>query len=383
MRRFARILLAFLLTGCSGSGPEREGSNVPDHPAGSQIGNSHAERFRMEASGGLRILRVLDPWQNSGGVQFTYVLGPGNSIVPDSLQEYPFIPVPVSRVVAMSTTHLAMISALDREASVVGASGTGFIYNSRLQDLVRKGRIREVGSSQGVNFETLVSVRPDVVFVYGVDGSLLPAVEKLEELGLRVVYCAEYLESHPLGKAEWIRFFASFYGLEAAADSFFLRIREQYAQLRSMAEEAGHRPSVLLGLPWKDTWYVAGGESFAAGLIRDAGGRYLWDDLETAEAVPLDLESVYARAVGADIWINPGAAASLEELVGFDRRFGSLPALQSGKVYNNNARMSPEGGNDYWESATVRPDRVLADLISILHPEILPDHSLFYYRELK
>ena len=143
------------------------------------------------------------------------------------------------------------------------------------------------------------------------------------------------------------------------------------------------KPEVMTGLSWKDSWFVAGGRSFAARLIADAGGNYMWRDIQSSEAMPLDLESVFSRAVSADIWINPGVASSIEELIAFDERFGDLPVLKKGSIYNNNARMSEGGGNDYWESATVRPDLILADLISVFHPELLRDHSMLYYKKLK
>ena len=128
---------------------------------------------------------------------------------------------------------------------------------------------------------------------------------------------------------------------------------------------------------------MAGGRSFAARLIKDAGGSYLWSDNLSTQTIPLDLESVYARAVSADIWINPGAARDLDELISFDERFSALPVLQKGRVYNNNERMTEGGGNDYWESGAVRPDLVLSDLIAVFHPDLMTDHRFFYYRKLK
>ena len=68
-----------------------------------------------------------------------------------------------------------------------------------------------MGYGQGINYEKVVSLDPDVVFLYGVEGNVTSIAEKLGELGIQVVYCAEYLEQDPLGKAEWIRFFAPFF----------------------------------------------------------------------------------------------------------------------------------------------------------------------------
>ena len=118
-------------------------------------------------------------------------------------------------------------------------------------------------------------------------------------------------------------------------------------------------------------------------FIADAGGAYLWADHPSSQAVPMDLESVYARAVNAEIWINPGAAASLDNLRDFDPRLKNLKVVRSGRVYNNNARMNESGGNDYWESGAVRPDLVLHDLIKVFHPDLMTDHPFIYYRQLK
>lgn len=66
-----------------------------------------------------------------------------------------------------------------------------------------------------------------------------------------------------------------------------------------------------------------------------------------------------------------------------DNRYANFAAVKTGNVYNNNARINNSGGNDYWESGTSNPDIVLSDLIKILHPEILPNHQLVYYRKLE
>jgi iron complex transport system substrate-binding protein len=60
-----------------------------------------------------------------------------------------------------------------------------------------------------------------------------------------------------------------------------------------------------------------------------------------------------------------------------------LPVYKSGNVWNNRKRMTPGGGNDYWESAVVRPDILLADFISIIHPELLPGQQPYYFMRLR
>jgi len=278
---------------------------------------------------------------------------------------------------------LAMINALGKASSLVGLSGSAYVYDPLIAKACERGELADVGYGESLDIERMVGLDPDVVFVYGVEGSEVGIYEKLTELGLPLVYCGEYLESSPLGKAEWIRFFAAFYQLEKEADHLFGRIDSSYQSLARLASGLEDRPGILSGLPWKDSWYVAGGQSFAAKLISDAGADYLWKENTSSEAFPMDLEAVYTKALMADIWINPGAARSLQDIYRVDERFGELEVWKRGRVFNNDARMGPGGGNDYWESGVVRPDLILADLIRIFHPDILPEHESFYYRQLK
>jgi iron complex transport system substrate-binding protein len=376
------IVTVLLLSGCTG----RSGSAIePDLEENTPTDayTRYASGFRVFDQGSYTVIEVTDPWQQSKNVIFSYVLAPSQDVLPDSLKNRPFIKTPVQRVIALSTTHVAMIDQLGSAESIVGLSGSEFIYSSSIRGRIESGSITDVGYGQGLDFETVVKLEPDVLFLYGVEGNVMTTLEKLSDLGIPAVFCGEYLETHPLGKAEWIRFFSLFYDKEEQSTSFFQHIDSAYSSFSNLASKALPKPAVLNGLPWKDTWFMAGGKSFAAQLIEDAGGKYLWSDNSSTQAVPLDLESVYLRAVNADIWINPGAASSLDDILLLDDRLGGLGVLKGGYVFNNNARVSAGGGNDYWESGTVRPDLILADLIRVFHPDLLTDHQFVYYRQLK
>lgn len=366
-----------LLTGCI-SQPSPEESQERD-----VLYTHYATGFRVHPASTYKIVKVINPWQQSRDVVFTYLLAAGREMVPDSLKNIPFIKIPVKKVIALSTTHVAMIDQMGNTGSIVGVSGGEYIYNPRIRERIRSGEVADVGYGQGLDFETIVRLQPDVIFLYGVEGNVMTTLEKLDDLGIPAVFCGEYLESHPLGKAEWIRFFSLFFEKERESDRFFNRIDSAYNNMAALASRALPRPKVMSGLPWKDTWYMAGGKSFAARLIEDAGGDFLWSESGSSEAVPMNLESVYLRAVNADIWINPGAATSVSDILLTDKRFGDLRVVREGNVYNNDARTGPEGGNDYWESGTVRPDLVLGDLIEVFHPGLLADHHFVYYRQLK
>lgn len=415
------LFLLSLTAGCSLSGDRSPAGSLKEDPALSGRNTedgipAHARGFSVEEFTDFTIINVRDPWQGSAGVRFRYVLSDETGRIPDSLAHLPGIQVPVSRVVCMSTTHIAMVEALGRSPSIIGVSGTSYISNEYIRGRISRGEVHDVGADQSLDYERIISLDPDVVFAYGVTAEINGMVKRLGNVGIPVVLNADYLEVEPLGKTEWIRFLASFYGLSDRADSLFRTIETEYIKYREIAGSvprqppAGHSPGpaagssassgessasslsaapasgiprVMTGLPWKDSWYVPGANSFAAAFIRDAGGEYIWQDMESREAAPVDLESVYARGTTADIWINCGSAASLEDIRQTESRLSGMKPFRDGKVFNNTARLNSTGGNDFWEKGVMEPHLVLADLVSIFHPPALPGHELRYYRQLK
>jgi iron complex transport system substrate-binding protein len=345
-------------------------------------GPEYAQGFIIERYRDFSLLHVMDPWQGSNGIHMKYLVTSIPDRIPDSLIHLPAVKTPVSRVICMSTTHIAMIDALGMTETIVGISGPAYISNPDVRSRVGSGKVLDVGADQALSYERIVSLKPDVVIAYGITAEVTGMVRRLGELGIPVILNGDYLETKPLGKTEWIRFMAVFYGMEKEADSIFEGIREEYDEFRCLAASVDERPSVMTGLPWKDAWYISGGQSFAAAFIEDAGGDYLWADSESHEASPFDLESVYARAANADIWINSGSARSLDDIRRSEARLSKFKPFREERIYNNTARLNPEGGNDFWESGVMKPHLVLADLIRIFHPDLLPGHDLLYYERL-
>lgn len=373
-------LLSMLLSAC-GSGQNRENlRSSTSVPAKEQ----YAGKFSLQSLGDMTLLQVYTPWQNAEETRFSYLLGNDKGAVPDSLSDLPFIQTPVDKTVIMSTTFIGFLDTLGAAQTIKGVSGGRYIYDPVLSERYRSGKIREVGYDQQMNYELLLELDPDVVFLFGVQAGIMQTVNKLKEADIPVVICADYLEPHPLGRAEWIRFFAAFYDKQERAATIFRDVARRYDSIAAgvAAGDRWETPKVMLGLPWKDTWYVAGGRSFAAKLISDAGGAYLFSDHLHAEAKPYDIEAVFSRAVQADVWINPGIASSMDEILEHDPRFEKLDVFRTRAVFNNNKRLGRGGGNDYWESGVVRPDLILEDLVHIFNDHPLDSNELFYYRKL-
>ena len=127
---------------------------------------------------------------------------------------------------------------------------------------------------------------------------------------------------------------------------------------------------------------MPGGSSYMAKMLQDAGAQYFYETDSTKGSLPLNVETVLNNFASADVWLNCNFN-SIDELLAADSKHALFNAVKSGNVYNFNKRLLPSGANDYWESAVVRPDWLLKDLIAILHPQLFPDYELIYHMQLK
>jgi iron complex transport system substrate-binding protein len=344
---------------------------------------SYAKRFKLEKKEGYSQLSVINPWQGAGDVVQKWYLIPRGKVPPSFIDTSEIIPVPVKKIVCMSTTHLAMISALDESGSVAGFSGTRFIFAGDLLQNVKNGDIREIGYEDNLNKEQILKIDPDLVMIYGIGSESAGYIGKLKEMGVKILYNADYLETDPLGKAEWIKLIGALYSKEDKADSIFKAIEDEYTRLKLYIKANVHeRPKVLLGLPFKDTWYISPGNSYISKLIGDAGGDYLWQDTESSVSMPTGLENVFLKAISAEYWLNTGSANTRSEILSIDIRLAGLPCFKNGNLFNNNKRTNEDGGNDYWEGGCLNPQIILRDIASILHPDLFPERDLFYYKKL-
>jgi iron complex transport system substrate-binding protein len=327
----------------------------------------YANGFCLDTSGGTKTLTVINPFQRSKDVAYRYALRSA----------------PPARVVCMSTTHVALLRFIGQEACIAGVSGAGYLYDSTMQAAYLAGRICDVGYENTLNMEKILALQPDVIFAYGVAGEFSATAAKLEELGLQVMYVGEYTESHPLGKAEWAVAFAALFGGEQAAIEKFAQTASAYEELRALAANATPKTPTLLNAPWSDAWFVPGAQGNAAQLLRDAGGESVIALRNQRDSYPISIEQAYGSAQTAAVWLNTGQAKSLSELSTMHKLVENIPAFRRGSVYNSIARMSPQGGSDFFESGTVNPHLILKDLIKILHPNLLPNDTLTYYLQLR
>ena len=377
---FSLLILSagLALLSCSCHTIEKEKSSIPEEK------ENRAEHFELVEYPAFKILSIIDPWQKAGNALFSYCLAERKEYVPDSLSGIPFIRVPVRNYIVFSTTHAGFLKALGIESAITGASGAEYLYDPELRGSFLSGKIAEVGYPPSVNYEKILELQPEMVFLYGIESSVAAISKRLESVGIPSVIIGEYLENNPLGKLEWIRVFGALTGRIEEADSIYFAAVKEYNRLCMLvSKEISYRPVVLLGLPWKDTWYMAGGKSYTARMIMDSGADYIWKTDLSEEFIPLSVEAVMSKGIQSEYWLNPGSARSLSEITGRDRRYEIFLSRKQGRVYNNDRQLNQAGSNNFWEQGTTEPQVVLKDLIKIFHPELMSEHDFVYYRQLE
>lgn len=380
MNTFKSILIILCLTFASCGRVEKKGL-VKFIEAGNRI--ERAERFTLVQKNRWTEVKIIDPWQGATGINQIYYLVKRGSVLPGGVDSSAVIFVPLKKIICMSTTHLAMISALGEEQTIAGVSGTNFIYSPAIIKNVEKGLVMDVGYEANLNKELILKISPDLIMIYGIGSESSGYLGKIKELGIKVIINADYLETDPLSRAEWIKLFGALYCKENLADSLYKSEVDEYTRLKSfIVQKTTNKPKVLLGLPFKDTWYISPGNSFISKLINDAGGDYLWMDTESSISMPFGLENVYLRGLKADYWLNIGSVSSRNEISNVDPRLDDLPCFKNDNLFNNNNRITVNGGNDYWESGSLYPHLLLKDIATILHPELFSDHELIFYKKI-
>lgn len=341
-----------------------------------------ASGFTVEYHNNYKLVTVTTPWQGAEDA-LVYLLVQCGTPAPDGVVATATIEVPVNTVVSMSTSFLPHLTTQDLLDKVVAVDSALYTSNETIIAGVANGVIAEIGGGGGgtePDIEKLIDLEPELVLSqrFSADDTVYPA---MQQAGLPVVIDADFLDATPLGVAEWGKFISVFFNTEAIAQESFDGVNTRYEEVATLAKNAESQPTVFANTPFSGTWYMPGGASYVATLIRDAGGEYLWADDETTGSIMLSLEEVLDTAVDADYWVNIFQNTAADVLA-LDERLDEFAAFQNGQMYTNNARLNANYGSDFYENGYANPDVLLADLVKIFHPDMLPDHELYYYAPL-
>ncbi len=329
-----------------------------------------------------RSYKVVDV--RAGGSRERYVLLQCGAPAPPrqgDLSDAQVVRVPITSLYSQSTTHLGLLVDLHRLDVLTGVATKRFLIGDAILERLRGGAIREFAPASVIDTELVASQHPSMLMTGGSPSAELSVVR---HAGVPVVADNEWLEATALARGEWLKFMAVFLNEDRKAQQLYNDVKARYRALSAKANAVpdAQKPTVMTGRGNRGDFVIAGGRSYAAALIRDAGGRYVWADNFAAGAPTIDLELQLQRAGNADIWINGGGWASLAAMVKDEPRYGFFKAFKTGQVWVYERRMTDSGANDYWVSAVAHPDLVLADLVKIFHPKLAAAHDFQWYLPL-
>lgn len=327
---------------------------------------------------GFTVVTIANPWKE-GKALHTYVLVPRDQQVPVHLPKGTVIRTPLEKAVVFTTVHCALLMDLGCRDKIAGVADLKYIKIPWIQRQAKRGHIADCGDGMNPLIEKIIDLHPDAILLSPFENS--GGYGKLEDIGIPLVECAEYMEVSPLARSEWMRFYGLLFGCEKAANRLFAEVEKNYTNLKDRAQEAGQGRSVVVDSQVGSVWYVPGGRSTIGQMIADAGGRYPWADDEHSGSLSLPFETVLEEAFDTEVWMfryDSDKPMSRERFLAQKDGYDQFRAFQSGELYGCNVRTSR-----FYEESPFRPDRLLNDFIQILHPEMKGLGPLRYYKKIE
>jgi iron complex transport system substrate-binding protein len=330
---------------------------------------------------GYSVVKVINPWLDAKK-NFTYILKEKNGIIPDSLQNYQTIQVPIQSIIVTSTTNIPFLEMLGVETKLKGFPHTDYVSSEKTRKLIDQKIVKNVGENEKLNMEQIIDLAPELIVYFGLDDNN-QMMDNLQKSGLQTMVQGDWMEQTPLGKAEWIKLYGALFCKEKLAETLFNDIVTSYNEALTMVKTKKATATVLYGTMYEDLWYVPKGESWVAKFMKDAQSNYIWAALEGSGSKGLSFENILEKGKNADFWIAAGTFQTLTELAETNPHYNQFDAFKNKKVFTFEGKLGATGGTIYYELAPSRPDLVLKDYIKIFHPELLPNYQFTFAQQLK
>jgi len=367
-------IFSLLLFSCQKK--EQSRTNVySDNPIADSI--FYAKGFQIETYTGCTLATIRNPWNNRLVLQ-RYVLVPKSDTLPKNLPDGILIRTPLARTVCYGSVQCVFLSELNVLQTLAGVCEPQYINIPYVRENVRNGKIADLGQAANPDLEKIMLIQPEALFTAPIDNSGYGQAVKLK---IPMIECVDYMESTPLGRAEWIRFFALFFDKREIADSLFKETVSRYNELVRLTANVEKRPSVFMETIYSGIWYQPGGNSYVAHLLSDAGADYLWKKDTNTGSIALSFETVLAKAEKADYWLikdNNPEDMTYNKLIQENSNYALFDAHKKRNIYLCNT-----GKVSYYEDLPIHPDGILKDMVRIFHPDLLPDFQLRYYKKIE
>ena len=282
------------------------------------------------------------------------------------------VKIPLRNAGIFSSVHLALLHELGADEAVGGICDLEFCNLQEFKKAVSEGRIANLGNSVQPSLEQIIDLNPDALLPSPFENS--GGLGRIERLGIPIIWCADYMENTPLGRAEWIRFYGRLFGRAEEADSIFNAVECRYLELCKLAKNTKTRPRLLPEMPWSGQWTLPGSGSSSTRLYEDAGAEYLFANLKGNGGIPLSTEKVVDKGVDADIWLIKHHGPLDRKQMNAD-----TPLLANIKAQ---IWWCDTSTTLLYEETPFHPERLLENLIAILHPEVISSPEYEYFEPL-
>lgn len=276
---------------------------------------------------------------------------------------------PLESNLVFTAPHCQLLTELGCQNAITGVCDKDYInipdIKSRAQaDAKVAHPIMDCGSSMQPDIERIIALHPEALLISPFENN--GGYGKLDKLRIPIIETADYMETSPLGRAEWIKL----YGLllsSSKADSLFSAIEKEYLQLKAEAAKLPLGLSILTERKTGNVWYVPGGKSTMGILLRDAHAKYIFADDQHSGSLSMSPEQIIAKGNQIDAWALKyfgGNALTKNELLAEYQGYQALKAFQSGNIYETDTSCEP-----YFELTSFHPEILLREFIILSHPE--------------
>ena len=359
------VLISILLASCHNSSNREEKVDLKENIKTDTAAILYAQNFEIINYDNYKIISVKTEDKKWNYCLYTDV----KPLVKSA--NLSFIKLPITKAIALSSTHLGMLEKLNLTDNLVGISDDKYLCSEK----VRAKHITNVGDIGIGNFENYLAQSPDLLMHSGFDMNA-PVLKQLSQTEIATFANYDWKETHPLGRAEWIKVIGALFNREKEATAYFNQEVLRYESLKDLAKKAIEQPKIIAGSVWGDFWNAPAGESYMAQLFEDANLDYLYKNQKGVGSLQLQFEALIADQGDVPHWINaPGS--TIKEIEDNNTKYTHFEAFKTRNLYSYSANQ-----NCFWEKSAVAPHKILADFITLFHPELVDDKTLYFYNRI-
>ena len=351
----------------------------------------YAQHLTMVKHEGYTEVLLANPWK-PGKVLHRYLLVPkgeeGDQVVEHikqqslDVQNTDLVRTPVKRSVVFTSPHCQLMYELGCADAIKGVCDLQYI---NIPDVKRRAAasdssllVTDCGSSMQPSVENIILTKPEALLISPFENS--GGYGKLDKLKIHIIETADYMETSPLGRAEWMKFYGMLFGCEQRADSLFDAIVRDYEALKNQAQRLPEGLSILTERMTGSVWYVPGGKSTIGVLLRDAHAKYIFADDEHSGSLALSPEQIIAKGNKIDVWAFKyfgGNPLSSQDLLKEYHGYQTLSAFKSKNIYECDTSTQP-----FFEVTSFHPEVLLREFILMSHPQATQLGKCRFYRKM-